>query len=75
MIELNKIPAEEVVELKRVIRFVSRCTIESAALIVNEILAYDPVCVHDITSGKILEVEEATVVDGCIKLNLEQYEQ
>jgi hypothetical protein len=58
MIELNKIPSSEVAELKRIIKFVSRCSVEAAALIVTEILAYDPICVHDITSGKILEVEE-----------------
>lgn len=71
---LTNIPNSEIQELKKALKFVSKCSVESCAVLINEILAFEPLYVLDSTAKQLLEVEEVSVNGKTIQLSVEEYE-
>ncbi len=70
-----KITKKEAEKLKPIFQFISECSLESCALITNEILMLHPMLSFDVTGKRLISVESVSINAQAIQLNLEEYEE
>ncbi len=61
--------------LKQVSRFLEDCTVEQAAIIVNEVLMLHPMMAWNPVTKLMIDIESVNVNGQVIQLNIEEYEE
>ena len=66
---------EDIKQFIRTCAFISACSVQQRAAILNEILMLNQILAWDINNKTLIDVESVSVNGSAIQLNLEEYER